>query len=101
MNDSPIFSRPSNEKELDYRADPAARRALDACLASREVVEVPAMIGGQRHFSGDVEEVPAPHDRQRLLARIHKPGAAQVQQAIGNSLSVAQDRACLRLCAVM
>lgn len=26
MNDAPLFSRPSNEKELDYRADPAARR---------------------------------------------------------------------------
>ena len=47
MNDTPVFSRPSNEKDLDYRADPAARLALDALLATRDVVEIPAVTAVQ------------------------------------------------------
>ena len=41
-----------------------------------EVVEIPTVINGKRYFSNDVVEVRAPHDTQRLLARIHRPGSS-------------------------
>jgi 1-pyrroline-5-carboxylate dehydrogenase len=95
MNDIPRFGRPTNEKEFDYARSPGGRSELDACLANREVFEIPAVIGGRRIYSDDIEEVRAPHEHQRLLARVYKPDAAQVQRAIVNSLSVAADWAAL------
>jgi 1-pyrroline-5-carboxylate dehydrogenase len=95
MNAIPQFPRPGNEPEFDYQADPAGRAELDGHLASTEVVEIPAVIGGRRIWSGDIEEVRAPHDRQRLLARIHRPSEAEVQAAIDSALNARRDWAAL------
>ena len=95
MNALPQFPRPTNEPEFDYRKDAAGRAALDALLAGTEVIEIPAVIGGRRIFSGDTEEVRAPHDRHRLLARIHRPSEADVESAIKDSLAAAREWAAM------
>jgi len=97
MNSLPQFPRPANEPEFDYATDAAGRAELDRHLRTTEVIEIPAVIGGKRLFSGDVEEVRAPHDRNRLVARIHRPGEKDVQAAIADSLSAAREWAALPL----
>ncbi|MBT2337200.1 L-glutamate gamma-semialdehyde dehydrogenase [Variovorax paradoxus] len=95
MNALPQFPRPANEPEFNYQADPQGRAELERHLRSTEVVEIPAVIGGQKIFSGDIEEVRAPHDTSRLLARIHRPNEQQVRGAIKNSLAAAREWAAL------
>ena len=95
MNAEPQFPRPSNEPEFNYHADPVARAALEGHLRDATVVEIPAVIGGKRIFSGDIEEVRAPHDQGRLLARIHRPAEADVRAAIAGARAVARDWAAL------
>ena len=95
MNSIPQFPRPTNEPEFDYRADAAGRSELEKHLASSEVVDIPAVVGGKRLFSGDIEEVRAPHDRDRLLARIHRPSEADVQAAIESSVKAQREWASL------
>lgn len=91
MSALPQFPRPANEPEFDYRSSSVARAELEGHLRSREVVEIPAVVGGRKIFSGDIEEVRAPHDRARLIARIHRPSEADVRAAIASSLRVAQE----------
>ena len=95
MSATPQCPRPLNEPEFAYHADGAGRAELDRHLASTDVVEIPAVVGGRRVWSDDIEEVRAPHDRQRLLARIHRPAEADVQAAIASSLKVQRDWAAL------
>jgi 1-pyrroline-5-carboxylate dehydrogenase len=91
MNSLPQFPRPANEPEFDYGADAAGRAHLEQHLRTTEVVEIPAVIGGKRVFSGDIEEVRAPHDQSRMLARIHRPSEADVRAAIASSVAAARD----------
>jgi 1-pyrroline-5-carboxylate dehydrogenase len=91
----PQFPLPANEPEVHFgRSTPAAGELANA-LEQRDVVEIPTVIGGKRYFSNDVLEVRAPHDHQRLLARIHRPSEAQINEAIARSKAVARDWASL------
>src|SRR5690348_14632458 len=91
----PQFPLPANEPEVHFGKGTAAAAELNRALETREVVEIPTVIGGKRYFSNDVVEVRAPHDTQRLLARIHRPTQAQVSEAIESSKVVARDWASL------
>lgn len=91
MTARPIFPRPENEPACDYADGSEALAALRRHLDDRAVVEVPAVIGGQKIYSDTVDLLHAPHDRERVLARVHKPNAAQVQEAIRSSLDAAHD----------
>lgn len=95
MNAQPRFPRPANEPEFDYTGHAAGRAELDRLLGSSDVIDIPAVVGGRRIFSGDIEEVRAPHDRGRLLARIHRPAEHDVQAAIADTLSAAREWAAL------
>lgn len=91
MNSCPLFPRPANEPTCDYSEGSNALAQLRQHLEDRAVVDIPAVIGGQKLFSDDVEVIHAPHDRHRVVARIHRPGKAQVEDAIRNSLDAAHD----------
>jgi 1-pyrroline-5-carboxylate dehydrogenase len=91
MNAVPVFPLPSNEPEFTYQNDPQAMAELISHLRTGEIVDIPAVIGGRKLYSGDVQEVRAPHDRSRLLARIHRPSEEDVHAAIRDSLSAARD----------
>lgn len=91
MNSRPLFPRPENEPTCDYSEGTEALSQLRQHLGDRSVVEIPAVIGGQKIFSDNVEEIHAPHDRNRVVARLHKPTAEQIQSAIGNGLAAAHD----------
>ncbi|WP_433695466.1 L-glutamate gamma-semialdehyde dehydrogenase [Paraburkholderia phenoliruptrix] len=95
MNSSPNFPLPANEPEVHFGTGTAAAAQLQQALNARDVVEIPTVIGGKRYFSNDVVEVRAPHDQSRLLARIHRPTEAQINEAIANAKSVSRDWASL------
>jgi 1-pyrroline-5-carboxylate dehydrogenase len=91
MNSTPEFTLPANEPELAYAEGSAELAQLYRHLSDHEAVEIPAVIGGQKFYSNNVEELRAPHDRARVLARVHLPTAQQVRQAIQTSMDVAAD----------
>lgn len=95
MISGPQFPLPANEPEVHFGQGTAAAAELRKTLEHREVVEIPTVIGGKRYFSNDVAEVRAPHDTQRLLARIHRPTQAQIAEAIASSKAVSRDWASL------
>lgn len=86
-----IATPPANEPEHHFVPGSAEGDAIDAALASRDVIDIPAVINGERIESDSVEEVRAPHDRQRVLARVHKPSAKAIERAIAGSLAAASD----------
>ncbi|MFM0734080.1 L-glutamate gamma-semialdehyde dehydrogenase [Paraburkholderia sediminicola] len=91
MISGPQFPLPANEPEVHFGRGTSAASELTKALEQRDVVEIPTVIGGKRYFSNDVVEVRAPHDHQRLLARIHRPSEAQINEAIASSKAVARD----------
>ncbi|MEX3981240.1 L-glutamate gamma-semialdehyde dehydrogenase [Paraburkholderia sp. EG287A] len=95
MISGPQFPLPANEAEVQFGEGTESGAALRRALEQREVVEIPTVIGGKRYFSNEVTEVRAPHDTQRLLARIHRPSESQIREAISSSKSVARDWASL------
>jgi 1-pyrroline-5-carboxylate dehydrogenase len=91
----PQFPLPANEPEVSFGKGTAAAVELSRALERREVVEIPTVIGGKRYFSNDVVEVRAPHDHERVLARIHRPTQVQVGEAIESAKKIARDWASL------
>lgn len=91
MISGPQFPLPANEPEVHFGRGTSVDNELRTALEQRDVVEIPTVIGGKRYFSNDVVEVRAPHDHQRLLARIHRPTEAQIGEAIASSKAVARD----------
>jgi 1-pyrroline-5-carboxylate dehydrogenase len=87
----PHFPLPANEPELSFKPGSDAVRQLSEALGKRDIVEIPTVICGKRLFSSEVVEVRAPHDHQRVLARIHRPSEAQIREALASSRSVARD----------
>ncbi|SAI01157.1 delta-1-pyrroline-5-carboxylate dehydrogenase [Bordetella ansorpii] len=104
MISGPQLPFPANEPEWSFAPGTDAAKQLQQALARREIVDVPTVIGGKRLYSDDVLEVRAPHDHQRVVARIHRPNEAQVKEAIANARSVSRDWADLSLasrCAIL
>ena len=91
MNSRPVFPRPDNEPNCDYTDGTQALVQLKQHHYDRSVLDIPAVIGGQKIYSEDVELIHAPHDHNRVVARLHRPNAAQVQSAIDNSRDAAHD----------
>ncbi|ABM60382.1 L-glutamate gamma-semialdehyde dehydrogenase [Verminephrobacter eiseniae] len=91
MNSRSLFPRPENEPTCNYAEGTDALTKLRTHLADRTVVEIPAVVGGKKIFSDDVEIIHAPHDRSRVLARVHRPSQAQVDDAIRSNLEAAHD----------
>lgn len=91
MNSVPKFPFPTNEPEMPFGAGSDAAKKLGEELSRRDVVDIPAVVGGKRLYSKDVEEVRAPHDHQRVIARIHRPSEAQIRDAVASARSVARD----------
>lgn len=91
MTSPAVLQLPESEAELSYRPGSAAYDGLSRELARRDAVDIPTVIGGKSYFSNDVEEVRSPHERSRIVARIHRPTEAQYREAIENSISAAME----------
>ncbi|MDY7096074.1 MAG: L-glutamate gamma-semialdehyde dehydrogenase [Acidobacteriota bacterium] len=75
---------PHNEPVRKYAPGSEEKRTLKARLQQmmQEELEIPLIIGGQEVRTGDLAEAICPHDHQHVLARYHRAGAAEVEQAI-------------------
>jgi 1-pyrroline-5-carboxylate dehydrogenase len=84
---------PRNEPVRDYAPGSAERTSLSEALAtmSKERIEAPLVIGGQRVTTATTFEVAAPHRHQHVLADVASAEPEHVTAAIDASLSVAQE----------
>ncbi len=78
---------PRNEPVLGYAPGSAERAALEAAANDMmgQQVEIPLIIGGRPVRTGRLGECHIPHDHGHVLARYHKAGPKEVEQAIAAS----------------
>jgi 1-pyrroline-5-carboxylate dehydrogenase len=81
-----IFTTPNpvNEPVKGYAPGSSERAELAKKLESmrREVVEIPCVIGGKEVRTGKLEQCVEPHDHGHVLAKYHKAGPKELEQAI-------------------
>jgi len=75
---------PVNEPVRDYGPGSPEREELRVRLAEmqRERIEIPLLIGGEEVRTGDTFEAVMPHEKDHVLADVHKGGPEHVEQAI-------------------
>jgi 1-pyrroline-5-carboxylate dehydrogenase len=75
---------PMNEPVRDYSPSSPEREELRIRLAElqRERIEIPLVIGGEEIRTGETFEAVMPHDKDHVLADVHKGGPEHVEQAI-------------------
>jgi len=82
------FVRPANEEPLSYAPGSKEKKEVKQKLKelSSEVTEIPLVIGGKEIKTGDTGDVTLPHDHGKVIARYHKAGKKEVDQAIEAAL---------------
>lgn len=85
--------QPWNEPVRSYAPGSPERKSLQETLQSMrsETIEIPAVIGGKRITTGDFDEVVAPHEHSRILAKAHQVNGTHVQQAIDAALEARRE----------
>src|SRR6059058_5230898 len=75
---------PANEPVRSYAPGSPEREELRVRLAEMqsERIEIPLVIGGEEIRTGDTFEAVMPHDKDHVLADVHKGGPEHVEQAI-------------------
>src|ERR687885_555178 len=75
---------PRNEPVRDYGPGSPEREELRVRLAEMpgERIEIPLVIGGEEVRTGDTFQAVMPHDKDHVLADVHKGGPEHVEQAI-------------------
>lgn len=83
----------TNETVLSYAPDSAERQALIAELDAQQarVLEIPAIVGGERIASGNFTDVRAPHAHHQQLGRIHNADAGTIHAAIDAAVAAQRD----------
>ena len=84
---------PRNEPVLGYEPGSPERAEVQARLTemAREPIEIPVVIGGEEIRTGDTFDAVMPHDKEHVLAHVHKAGAAEVDKAIAASAEAWED----------
>jgi 1-pyrroline-5-carboxylate dehydrogenase len=84
---------PHNEPVLGYEPGSPERVEVQARLAelAAEPIEIPVVIGGEEIRTGDTFDAVMPHDKEHVLAHVHKAGAAEVDKAIAASAEAWED----------
>ena len=87
------FAKPANEPVKEYRPSSPERIALEKELErqSKEVVEIPIIIGGKEVRTGDMGEVVMPHNHKHVVAKYHKVGEKEVNMAIEAALNAKKE----------
>jgi 1-pyrroline-5-carboxylate dehydrogenase len=84
---------PRNETVLGYEAGSPEREELRNRLLAMaaEPIEIPVVIGGEEIRTGDTFDAVMPHDKEQVLAHVHKAGAAEVDKAVAASADAWED----------
>lgn len=94
MNNSLFqFAKPANEPVKEYRPGSPERLELEKELdkQSKEIVDIPIIIGGKEIRTGDIGEVVMPHNHKHVVARYHKVGEKEVNMAIEAALAAKKE----------
>src|SRR5215510_8929398 len=90
-----IFRPPParNEPVLEYAPGSPEREELRVKVEQLkgERLEIPLVIGGEEIRTGDTFEAVMPHDKDHVLADVHKAGPAEVEQAVSASAEAWED----------
>jgi 1-pyrroline-5-carboxylate dehydrogenase len=80
---------PVNEPVFQYEPGSKARAALvDALtLAVDADTEITPVVGGKKVRSGQIEDVCAPHDHRKIIARTHQTTPEVIEAAIANAVA--------------
>src|SRR5436189_3385334 len=86
MSEHGIFRLPDpqNEPVKSYAPGTPEREELRVRIAQMQAerIEIPCVIGGEEIRTGDTFEAVMPHDKDHVLADVHKGGPEHVEQAI-------------------
>jgi 1-pyrroline-5-carboxylate dehydrogenase len=84
---------PQNEPVLDYAPGSPERAALEVRLAELggDQLDIPCVIGGEEVRTGDTFDAVAPHDKDHVIAQVHKAGAKEVERAVAASAEAWED----------
>jgi len=93
MNAFVHVPQPQNEPVQSYAPGSPERLSLKKELAEMRgrVPEIPLIIGGREVRTGNLGECRIPHDHGHVLARFHKAGRAEIEQAIAASRTAWND----------
>ena len=90
-----VFSPPppQNEPVFEYTPGSEAKGHLKLALAqmSDQETEVTIRIGGDSVRTGDLGDIRAPHNHQKVLGHFHKADGATVDKAIASALDASHD----------
>jgi 1-pyrroline-5-carboxylate dehydrogenase len=77
---------PENEPVLGYAPGSPERASIEARLdaMATEVVEIPVVIGGVEHRTGETIDAVMPHDHGHVIARAHQATPELIEQAIAS-----------------
>ena len=83
------YPTPLNEPAKSYAPGTSERAEVERALehAAGEVVDIPAVIGGELVRSGKTSDIVMPHAHRHLLARVHHASGALVTKAIERGLA--------------
>jgi 1-pyrroline-5-carboxylate dehydrogenase len=84
---------PRNEPVRDYAAGSPERKELQERLAEMksERLDIPSVIGGQDIRTGQTFEAVMPHDKDHVLADVHKAGPGEVERAVDAAAEAWED----------
>jgi len=94
MNNAVVnFTRPQNEHTYDYAPGCRERKELNAELdrLTREVQDIPLIIGGKEVRTGRTGKIVMPHRHQHVLATYHMAGENEIKQATDAALKAHAD----------
>ncbi len=84
---------PQNEPVKDYTPGSPERAELEKRLAEMksEELEIPSIIGGEEIRNGTTFDAVMPHDKDHVLGKVHKVGAAEIERAVDASARAWED----------
>src|SRR4051794_2062197 len=84
---------PHNEPVLGYEPGSPERAEVQSRLKAMagEPIEIPVVIAGEEIRTGDTFDAVMPHDKEHVLAHVHKAGPAEVDKAIAASAEAWED----------
>jgi 1-pyrroline-5-carboxylate dehydrogenase len=84
---------PQNEPVKDYAPGSPERAELEKRLVEMksQQLEIPSIIGGEEIKTGQTFDAVMPHDKDHVLATVHKVGAGEIESAVDASAKAWED----------
>src|SRR2546430_14661308 len=84
---------PQNEPVKDYAPGSPERAEVQKRLDEMKSrhLEIPCVIGGEEIKTGTTFDAVMPHDKDHVLAQVHKAAAGDIEKAVKDSASARDD----------